>query len=82
MTDEFIERLWSLNLTSRANIIRRGDGLLVVEIERLVPGDHVHGEPDYWSRVSGAIVIADALDRARELAVERLKSIESPTSEV
>lgn len=55
----------------RALIYRRADGVFMVEIERLVPGDGMV-ESDYWSRETREVILTDTIERARTLAHERL----------
>ena len=63
---EVVEELTSADGKRRARLLRRADGTFQVELERKIPGDEL--EPTHWSPVRGPVVIADTLDRARELA--------------
>jgi hypothetical protein len=74
MHGELLERLWSPNRTARANILRRPDGLLSVEIERLVPASPAFEEPESWTRVSHVILV-DSLPRARDVANAELANL-------
>jgi hypothetical protein len=73
MSRDIVEEIVSANREGRALLVRRSDGLILVEIERRVPGDE-HG-PAYWSRVSKEVILADSLERARELGREGLATI-------
>jgi hypothetical protein len=73
MTRDIVEELLSQDRAGRARLVRRPDGLIQVEIERQVPGDE-HG-PAYWSRVGHQVIVADTIERARELAWEGLAAL-------
>lgn len=70
---EVVEQLESSNGKRRAIILRRPDGAFQVDLERHVPGDEF--EPAYWSPLRGPVVIADTLERARELAREGVNAL-------
>jgi hypothetical protein len=72
---ELLERLLSPDGTARANILLRPDGLLSVEIERLVQANAEFEEPEYWSPVVGHVIVVDNLARARDLATAELSSL-------
>jgi hypothetical protein len=73
MTRDIVEELLSQDRAGRARLLRRPDGLIQVEIERQVPADE-HG-PAYWSRAGHQVIVADTIERARELAREGLAAI-------
>lgn len=72
MSEAVVEELRSKDGRIRANIVRRRDGLLSVQVERLVHGDR-DLEGDYWSPEHGPVVIIDTLERAREFAREAVE---------
>jgi hypothetical protein len=73
MADEVLEELLSQDRAGRARLVRRPDGLIQIHIERRVSGDE-YGPP-YWSRVGHQVVLADSIERARELAHEGLAAL-------
>jgi len=73
LPEEALEELLSQDREGRARLVRRPDGLIQVHIERRVAGDE-YG-PAYWSRVGHQIVIADSIERAKELAREALAAL-------
>ena len=68
-----VEEILSDTGAGRALIVRRTDGVLQVEVERKVPGDAY--EPMHWTRTTRKVVLADSLERARELAREELANL-------
>ncbi len=55
----------------RAVVYLRSDGLFLVEVERMVPGE-VDVELGYWSRETRRVILTDTIERARALAREEL----------
>lgn len=74
MTGALIEEILSSTGVRRALILQRADGAIEVAIERKVPGDGEY-EPSYWSRVGNRVILADSVERARQLAREELATL-------
>jgi hypothetical protein len=70
---EVVEELKSPDGKRRATVLRGAEGTFHVELARLVPGNEL--EPTHWSPLRGPVVIADTLERARELALEGLNGV-------
>ena len=72
MMGTVVEVQWSSSRERRANIVRRGDGLFQVEVERLRPAAPELEEPAQWVPDGRAVILADTLEKARELAAFEL----------
>jgi hypothetical protein len=73
MSRQVLEEIVAKDRAARALLVRRPDGLIQVEIERRVPADEF--SPAYWSRVGNQAVLADSVERARDLAREGLTAL-------
>jgi hypothetical protein len=72
-----VEYLPSTDGSRRAAILRREDGVFVIEIERQVRGDDLYEPKCFWSRVGRDVTLTDTLERARQLAAEALRMVPS-----
>jgi hypothetical protein len=69
-----IEIMFSEDREFKAEINWRRDGVFQVWVFRKVPGDGEYEPEAYWSPVRREAVLADTLDRAKDLAGEALRS--------
>jgi hypothetical protein len=68
-----VEVVFSEDRTCKAEIRRRRDGLLHVSVFREIPGDGEYEPEAFWSPHGRAVVLADSVERAKELAEEAVR---------
>jgi hypothetical protein len=74
---ETVAVVWAADRKRRAEIIHRKEGLLQVLLYREMPGDGEY-EPDaYWLPVGRDAILTDSLERAKALANEELRLVDS-----
>jgi hypothetical protein len=68
------EELLSLDGKCRAIISRRPDGLFSIEVERHgIENAQEYGKFEFWATVPMMSIVAETIERARELAEEALR---------
>ncbi len=68
------EELLSIDGNYRAIISRRPDGLFSIEVEQhWIDNAEEYGKFEFWARVPMMSIVADTIERARDLAAEALR---------